>query len=441
MRRDFIVKLLSMRRLLALVALLLLPAGCEQPRPTFDVIIRNGSVYDGFAEAAQSVDVAVVGDRIAAVGTLDGARAALEVDATGLAVAPGFIDVQGRSGTTLLADGTGESHLRQGITSEIIGDVDSPAFWTKDTADVATLRAFSIAFDWTGADGYFERLLHRGVTLNVGTLVPVALAPWTDTAIDQAMRDGALGIAISRDVPSESAPLNELMALARVTATRGGVVTIQLPDRAAAAVQVVDSAIRIGREANVPIVLYPPDNFESLPIAELLAKIRTARAAGATIHATMNPYGVDGDLASWLRLSGASIGSQSPALGAVGLLSRSAAHPRAYGTFPRVLAKYVREDNVLTLGEAIRRMTSTAAAQFRLEGRGAIRVGNVADLVVFDPVQVRDHATLERPHQPSTGIHHVIINGVRVLDPTGLTGARPGRALFGRGRGPQGPPA
>src|SRR4051812_2365891 len=147
--------------------------GCvATPSNKFDLIVRGGQVVDGTGQAARRADVGVVGDRITAVGDLTNGTSGRVIDATGLVVAPGFIDVQGQSGTTLLADGNGEGHLRQGITSEIIGEGGSPAFWIAGTDDSDALRPFGLTFDWTGFTGYFERLRQRGTTINLGTFVP-----------------------------------------------------------------------------------------------------------------------------------------------------------------------------------------------------------------------------------------------------------------------------
>ena len=413
--------------------------GCRAPRQTFDLVIRGGQVYDGVSAEPQYVDVAINGDRIAAVGALADAAALREINAVGLVVAPGFIDVQSRSGTSLLADGAAESHLRQGITSEIIGDRDSPAFWTPSTADVATLRPFGVAFDWSGFDGYFEQLVRRGMTVNLGTMIPLAQTDGTPAVVEQGLRRGALGVAVMRgQVSARERTLGELLDLARSVAAHGGSVAIQTIGSRDQVLAGVDEAIDIARQANVPVVVYQPEvaGSDDDVLGELLAKIQAARAQGVSIHSTAAPEGEGDDTARgwWFRDSGASIGSQSAAVPADGILASKTAHPRAYAAFTTVLADYVRDDNVLSLGEAIRRMTSNAADQFRLEGRGIIRSGSIADVIVFDLAKVRLHATAERPHQHSTGMQHVIVNGVPVLDPNGLTGARPGRPMFGRAR-------
>ena len=551
-----------MRRLLFAVAVGVCAAGCQAQDPTFDLIVRGGTVYDGLSTEPQRVDIGVTGDRITAVGDLSAARGGRAINAAGLVVAPGFIDVQGQSGTTLLIDGNGESHLRQGITTEIIGEGSSPAFWTGQTADADALRPFGVSFDWTGFDGYFERLQQRGIAINLGTLVPATMVrreiigldnrdptpaelQRMEAMVEEGMKRGAVGLSSALIYPPGSfAKTAELIALARVAARHGGVYATHIRGESFNLMSALDEAIQIGRDANITVVIFhlkvaARENWGSM--GQVVAKLREADKSGVTVRATMYPYTAGGtslaaslplwvqqggrermlerledpairerarreiettidgwenlvrgsgfegiqiasvppaadqaligrriteiaaarkqdvwttyfqilretqgragalyhmmsedDVKTGLRDSGASIGSDSAAIRTEGILARGSPHPRAYGTFPRVLAKYVRDDRVISLGEAIRRMTTTAATHFRVEGRGRISERFAADLVVFDPATIQDHATFEQPHQYATGIHHVIVNGVPVLDPQGLTGARPGQRLYPR---------
>lgn len=553
-------------RLSAWLAALAVAAACTPSAPRFDVIVRGGDVLDGSGSPRRRADVGVSGDRITAIGDLSSASAGRVIDATGLVVAPGFIDVQGQSGTTLLADGNGESHLRQGITSEIIGEGGSPAFWTPDTVEGDSLKPFGIVFDWTGFAGYFDKLRQRGTTINVGTFVPATAvrrtiigmdnrAPSADelarmeAMVDQAMRDGAFGLSSALIyVPGSFASTEELVALARVAARHKGIYITHIRGESFNLFNALDEAIRIGREAGLPVVIFhlkvgAKANWGRMN--EAVAAIEKANAAGARVTATMYPYTAGGtglaatlplwvqeggrekmierlkdpatrararseietkidgwenllmaatfdgiqvasvprefdqsvigkrisqiaaerkadvwdvyfqllidsngrigalyhmmseaDVATGLRSRLVTIGTDSSALRAEGVLAQGSPHPRAYGTFPRVLGKYVRDDKLLSLEDAVQRMTGSAAAQIGIRDRGRIQERYMADLVVFNPATVKDNATYERPHQYPTGIEHVIVNGVPVLDPKGLTGARPGRPLYGPARQP-----
>jgi len=540
--------------------------GCAQPT-NYDLIVRGGMVLDGGGGEATRRDVGIKGDRIIAVGDLADGRAGRVIDASGLVVAPGFIDVQGQSGTTLLADGNGESHLRQGITTEIIGEGSSPAYWTKDTADLDALAPFGVAFDWTDASGYFNRLRERGTTINVGTFVPATAVRRTvigldnrpptaaeltrmEAMVDQAMQDGAFGLSSALIyVPGSFAQTAELVALAKVAARYQGIYITHIRGESFNLFSALDEAIGIGREAGLPVVIFhlkvaAKANWGRMN--EAIAKLTDANGAGVKVSATMYPYTAGGtglaatlplwvqeggrepmlarlkdpavrrraraeieskidgwenllqattfdgiqiasapkeidqaiigkrisqiaaerkadpwevyfqllidsggrigalyhmmseaDVVTGLRSSLVTIGTDSAALRKEGVLAQGAPHPRSYGTFPRVLGKYVRDDKVMTLGDAVRRMTSAAATQIGIKDRGRIQPGMLADVVVFNPATVTDNATYEKPHQYPTGIEHVIVNGVPVLDPKGLTGARPGRPVYGPARQPR----
>ena len=540
--------------------------GCAEPA-SYDLIVRGGTVLDGNGSAPARGDIGITGDRIVAVGDLSDGRAGRVIDASGLMVAPGFIDVQGQSGTTLLADGNGESHLRQGITTEIIGEGGSPAYWTKDTADDEALAPFGVAFDWTDANGFFNRLRERGTTINLGTFVPATAVRRTvigmdnrpptaaeltrmEDMVDQAMQDGAFGLSSALIyVPGSFAQTAELVALAKVAAKYQGIYITHIRGESFNLFNALDEAIGIGRDAGLPVVIFhlkvgAKANWGRMN--EALAKIDAANRSGVKVSATMYPYTAGGtglaatlplwvqeggreqmlarlkdpavrqraraeieskidgwenllqattfegiqvasapkeidqsiigkriaqiaverkadpwdvyfqlliesggrigalyhmmseaDVATGLQSSLVTIGTDSAALRQEGVLAQGSPHPRSYGTFPRVLGKYVRDDQVMTLSEAVRRMTSAAATQMGIKDRGRIQLGMLADLVVFNPATVMDNATYDKPHQYPTGIEHVIVNGVPVLDPRGLTGARPGRPVYGPAKSPR----
>jgi N-acyl-D-aspartate/D-glutamate deacylase len=424
-----------MRRLLALLALGAALA-CDSTPQTFDLIISGGEVYDGVSLDPHRLDIAINGDRIAGLGGLDTALARRRIDATGFVVAPGFIDVQSRSGISLLTEASGESHLRQGITSEIIGDMQSPAFWNAATADRATLKLFGLTFDWEGPDGYFARLLARGTPVNVGTLIPLSMVDGTEAAVEAAMRRGALGLSVMRGTGRVSAPITNLMPLAKVVAAHGGVIAVTLALAGAELLQAVDEVIQLASDARVAVTIYQPEEDDPSVLGELVARVMAARARGLRVHTTMTPDGGEAraSRAYWLRDSGASIGSQSAAVHPGGLLAGRIGQSRVDDAFATVFARYVREEHVISLGAAIQRMTSSAAGQFGLDGRGVLAEGNFADLVVFDPRTIRPSQANAVAHEDTPYVRHVIVNGVPVFDASGVTGARPGRVLAGRAR-------
>lgn len=551
---------------LFLTAAALAAGSCSPSRQRFDLIVRGGQVVDGTGVPPQRADVGVSGDRIAMVGDLSSATAGQVIDASGRMVAPGFIDVQGQSGTTLLADGNAESHIRQGITTEIIGEGGSPAFWVAGSDDGEALAPFGLTFDWTGFAGYFEKLRSRGTTVNVGTFVPATMvrrnilgmdnrAPTPEelsrmeAMVDQAMKDGAFGLSSALIyVPGTFATTEELIALARVAARHKGIYISHVRGESFNLFNALDEAIAIGRGAQIPVVIFhlkvaAKANWGRMN--EAVEKIQKAQAEGVAVSATMYPYAAGGtglaatlplwvqeggrermlerlqdpatrakarqeietkidgwenllmgttfdgiqiasvprefdqtiigkritqiaaerkadlwevyfsllidsggrigalyhmmseaDVATGLRAPFVTIGTDSAALRSEGVLAQGSPHPRSYGTFPRILGKYVREEKVLPLHDAVRRMTSLAATQMGIRDRGFIREQYLADLVIFNPDTIADTATYERPHQYPVGIDYVIVNGVTVLDPNGLTGVRPGRPVYGPARQP-----
>jgi len=408
------------------VCLVACAVGCS-PQPDFDVIIRGGTVYDGTGELSgvRPVDVGITGDRIRAIGDLSTRRAPLVVDANGKVVAPGFIDAQSRAGLTLLADGSGDNHLRQGITSEILTD-GSPALWTAPTADTLALQRYNLTFDWKNLTGYLTKLESRGTAINVGTLIPLSAARAAgnrDAFIDAAMRDGAFGI--DDDVHAGEQEVAEVAAIA---GRNSGVVMVRADSDVAAT---DDAMVAVGSRARRLIIADLSHSPATHPAAELIARILRVIPRMTYVLGTVTPYPpasgeADTAVRETVKFGGALVvtdsGTAKDSTAAAGL------HPAGFGAFPRLFA-LVRDAHLIELREAVRRATSTPATLYQIEQRGYIRENYFADLVVFNPQTISDRATFEKPSQYPVGIEYVIVNGVVELTPRGLTGSRAGSRL------------
>ena len=440
------------------VAILLAVCVACARAPEFDIVVSGATTYDGAGtpEGVRRIDVGIKGDHIIALGNLSGRTARQVIDARGRAVAPGFIDAYGRSGTTLLADGNGESHTRQGITTEILAD-GGPAYWTAATTpptDQALLVQFNVTLGANEPASYVEQLSARGTSINVARLVPGsflstsvaadATRPLTPSdlgkmqdVLDTAMRGGAVGLSIDWDAPGTRAFTNdELIGLARIVSRSGGLYVSTLRGDTP-----VDTGIRqvvaisAAAGADLPFMIA---NLNVLPsaqkgtLATAIAAFREADARGiAASGSVTSDADDDADLRAALSYSRAVIGTGTAAARAEGALSRVSMQPAAYGAFPRLLGQYVRNAKLLELREAIYRVTGLPAAQFHLMQRGFIRENYFADLVIFNPETIASRATTEQPHQYPIGIDYVIVNGVLVVTPRGHTGAHPGRDLPG----------
>lgn len=509
-----------------------------------DLVIRGGDLVDGTGAPARRADVGVRGDRIVALGDLRSAHRV--IDARGKVVTPGFIDIQSQSVFTLLADGNGESHVRQGITTEIVGEGGSPGQLTpkilaQDPRYAEWLSALGLSLDWRGFDGWFAKLEERGTSVNVGAFASVDLlraevmglddrAPTKGelaamrAILDRSMREGTFGLASALAYPPASyATTDELVALAEVAAGHGGLYASHVRGESGRVFDAVREAIAIGERARLPVLVY------HLKIAgrpnwgrmkEMGALFEDARSRGIAVSACQYPYaaagaGIIAPIPDWAQEGGppalvlrlrdpatrarvrremdereAFLGRVDFAAIQVGdrriadiarergedpfetyfdlvILHRTNlfvvyhsmseddvrtamrfpwlsfatdaeatspaqkmnVHPRAYGSFPRVLGRYVRDDGLLTLEDAVRKMTSLPASQLGLTDRGVVREGTFADLVVFDPDAVADRATFEAPHVYPVGIDHVVVNGVVTVDSGEHTGARAGRSV------------
>ena len=538
----------------------------------YDLIIRNGHIIDGTGNPWYAADVAVSGDRLAAIGDLREAHAKREIDAKGRIVAPGFIDMLGQSEVSLLLDNRSLSKLSQGITTEITGEGGSIAPQNEKTIapQKPFLDHYKLTIDWTTLDGYFRRLEKQGTPLNIGTYVgsaqvreavigdddraptPAELGQMK-VLVEQAMKDGALGLSSALIYPPNIyAKTDELIALAQVASKYGGLYATHMRSEGASEMPALAEAMRIGREANLPVEIFHL-KVSGKPrwgsMKNVVAAIQLARDSGLDIAADMYPYtagatalasalppwvadgGVQkllerlkdpairartkkdlaGDHPDWENLfydcggaSGVLISSvQNPELkqfegktvedvakswkkspedtlmdfvladnaqtGAIyfmaseedlriglsqpwtsigldagemsldGPIYEPHTHPRAMGSMPRFLGRYVRDEHLLSLEAAIRKITSLPTQREHLESRGLLKPGYFADITIFDPATIIDHATFTKPDQLSDGIDFTIVNGQVVYDHGKLTGATAGRILRGRGWHPEAP--
>ena len=559
----------GLRNNLLLVVLLLAAAQllCAQAptSPPFDVVITNGHIIDGTGSPWYSGDVGIRDGKIATVGNLADAARKRTIDAQGMVVAPGFIDMLGQSELTILVDPRLPSKIYQGITTEITGEGGSVAPLNDAIiqADQPTYSHLKITPDWRTLRQYFARLEKQGMGINLATYVgatQVRRMVLGDTDVqpnpaqlDQmramvrdAMHDGAVGLSTSlMYAPAPYAKTEELIALASEASKFGGIYATHMRNESDAESAAIDEAVRIGREAHIPVEIWHfktagKPNWGRMP--EMVAKVQRARDSGIDIaadtyaytawsnslSAIVPPWVHDGGDAKmverlkdpsararirkemmtpskewdneWQSLEGAqsilislvrnpalknlqgktieviakqqgkdpidaifdlliqdpttevvafgmaepdvvlglqqpwvSIDNDSSGTAPEGILGEEHPHPRAYGTFPHILRKYVREEKKLTLEDAIRKFSALPAQRMRLTDRGVLKQGMWADVVVFDPARVRDLATFENPNQLSEGMEYVLVNGAPVIESGKMTGARPGKVLRGPG--------
>jgi N-acyl-D-amino-acid deacylase len=537
---------------------LLLLSGAANP---YDVVIRNGHIIDGTGSPWYSGDIGIRGGRIATIGNLTSAPAKQIIDARGMVVAPGFIDMLGQSELTILVNPHLPSKIYQGITTEITGEGGSVAPLSDAilTADRVGYEHYGIEPDWRTFREYFARLRKQGIGINLASYVGATQvrrmvlgdADRAPTAAEldrmkalvrEAMEDGAVGLSTSLQyAPAPYATTEELIALASEAARFGGIYATHMRSEADDIIPALDEAIRIGREARIPVEIWhlkAAGKANWGRMSEIIAHIQKARDAGVDITADTYAYtagfntfsaiippwahnGGDAKLIErlqdpatrarirkemesrsgkweneWQEVTGpesilvgavqnpklmplqgktiaqiakiwgkdpidtvfdlliedqaftgvaifmmsepdvvlalqqpwVSIWNDSQGTAPDGLLGREHPHPRAYGTFPRILWKYVREEHKLTLPDAIRKFTALPAQRMRLTDRGVLKQGMWADVVVFDPETIRDRATFADPNQLSTGMHFVLVNGVPVIEEGKMTNALPGKA-------------
>ena len=534
----------------------------------YDIVIRNGRIVDGTGSPWYSGDVGIREGKIAAIGHLAGAASKRVLDAAGMVVAPGFIDMLGQSDLTILVNPHVPSKIFQGITTEITGEGGSVAPLNDAIleSDRVSYQHLNITPDWRTFSQYFARLEKQGIGINFASYVGAtqvrrmilgdddrtpnqAELEQMKSLVREAMKEGAVGLSSALQyAPAPYAKIEELIALAAESARFGGIYATHMRSEGDAIKAALDETIRIAREAKTPVEIWHlkaagKSNWGRMP--EIIARIEEARQSGVDISADTYAYtawfnsfsafippwaheGGDKKLlerlkdpamrarirkemltpttawdnewqevpgpeavlvsvvynpkllplqgktlaqiaASWgkdpletifdlliqddahtyvavfgmsesdvalaLEQPWVSIDNDSQGTAPDGVLGREHPHPRAYGTFPRILCKYVREEKKLRLEEAIRKFSALPAQRMRLADRGVIKAGMWADLVVFDPETVRDLATFENPNQLCEGMQYVLVNGVPVIDGGKMTNALPGKVLRGPGYG------
>ncbi len=536
----------------------------------YDVIVRGGAVYDGSGGRPRVADLGIRGDLIATIGDLSKASATRVLDARGLAVAPGFINMLSWSVESLIVDGKSQGEIRQGVTTEIFGEGDSmgpltPAMKKQREEGMGDIR---YKIEWTTLSEYLQYLEKRGISTNVASYIGAATIREHVIGLDDRkatpeqmermrelvraeMKAGALGIGSSLIyAPAVYADTHELIELSKVAAQYQGKYISHMRSEGDLLVEAVDELILIAREAKIPAEIYHlkaagESNWGKL--GAVIQKVEAARAEGLKVTADMYTYtagatGFDACLPPWSRSGGpdavfkrledpatraristemkakgsgwenicaaagspermlllefknealkplqgktlaeavklrggkdwtevimdlvhedrtrvgvafflmsednvrkevklpwVSFGSDAASMAPEGVFLRSSTHPRAYGNFSRLLGRYVREEKLIPLEEAVRRLAALPAQNLGLDRRGLLKEGMFADVVAFDPLTIGDRATFDDPHRYSVGMKHVVVNGTPVLVDGEHTGTRPGRAVWGPGRDP-----
>ncbi len=556
-----------MKYILYSLLLIVFFAGCKKQE--YDVVIRGGTVYDGSGKPGIVTDVAINADTIAFIGDLSKAVGKKELDATGLAVAPGFINMLSWAVESLIIDGKSQSDIRQGVTLEVFGEGNSMGpLNDKMKADALDAMRrnpdYKYDIDWTSLGEYLESLQKRGVSPNVASFIGATSVRVHElgyanrkpnaeelermkTLVKQAMEEGAIGVGSSLIyAPANYSNTEELVEICKVAGEYGGMYITHMRSEGNNIFGAVDETIRIAREGKLPAEIYHlkmagKDNWWKLD--SVLAKIDDANKEGLKITADMYTYtagatGLDASMPPWVQEGGIkewikrlqdpkirkkaldemrkpsdkwenlllmagspervlllgfandslkrftgktlaevakiygkspeetamdlvindstrvdaayfmmseenvkrqialpylSFGSDAGSPAAEGVFLKSNDHPRAYGNFARLLGKYVRDEKVIPIEEAIRKLTSLPASNLKIKSRGSLLPGYFADLAIFDPAKIQDNATFEKPHQYATGMVHVFVNGTQVLENGEHTGAKPGRVVRGPG--------
>jgi N-acyl-D-amino-acid deacylase len=547
-----------------LVGLLLLVVTSAALAADYDVIVRNGNIYDGTGAPPYQADVAIDGDRVVAIGDFAEMTADTDIDATGLAVAPGFFNMLSHAHLSLIKDGRAMSDILQGVTFEVLSEISMSPITDETAAFYASMiDEEGVDISWRSLAEYLETVETSGVSPNFATFVSAATVrvnvlglddvdptpeqlETMQSQVDQAMRDGALGLTDALIyAPGNYAETPELIALAKVAGQYGGIYTAHIRSEANQFIEAIDETLLIGQEANLPVKIHHlkaggTPNWPKMDIA--LDKIDALRKQGVPVTADMYTYvagatGLDASMPPWVQAGGydewagrlqdpeirakvkaematnaqdwenlgylagpdgmmvvgfknpdlkkysgmtltevavlrnedpldtmmnlviedgsrvgtvyflmseenlkkqiqqpwVMFGSDAGAPAAEGETLEEGAHPRTYGNVARLLGKYVREEKVITLQEAVRRLTLLPAETLSIAYRGRLAPGYYADLAIFNPDTVADHATFDNPHQYATGMEFVLVNGVPVVSQGKHTGATPGRAIRGPG--------
>ncbi len=537
-----------------------------QTSPSFDLVITNGHIIDGTGSPWYSGDLGIRDGKIVAIGNLTQGARKRSIDAKGMVVAPGFIDMLGQSEETILVDPRLPSKIYQGITTEITGEGGSiaPLNDALIQADKTKYEHLKITPDWRTFREYFARLEKQGMGINLASYVgatqvrrmvlgdadvqpTAAQLEQMKALVRDAMKDGTVGVSTSLEyAPAPYAKTEEIIALAGEASKFGGIYATHMRSEGDAVMTAIDETLRIGKEAQIPVEIWHLKvagkvNWGRMP--EVVAKLTAARAQGMDVSADtyaypawsndfsafIPPWAHDGgdkklierlkdptararirkdmlmpsndwdnewheipgpeaviicavqnpkllplqgktlanvaklwnkdpmdalfdllieddaftsvavfgmsepDVALALQQSWVSLDNDSSGTSPEGILGQEHPHPRAYGTFPRILRKYVREEKKLTLEDAIRKFSALAAQRIHLADRGVLKAGMWADVVVFDPATIKDVATFENPNQLSQGMEYVLVNGTPVIDQGKMTGALPGKVVRGAG--------
>jgi N-acyl-D-amino-acid deacylase len=552
-----------MKTIRTIIFLLIILCGCSSPEK-YDVLIKNGQIHDGSGLPSFAGDIGIIADTIAEIGNLKNASGKIEINAEGLAVAPGFINMLSWAVESLIEDGRSQSDIRQGVTLEVLGEGESMGPLNKKMKLDMKNSQGDIKYDieWTTLGEYLEFLEKRGVSANIASFVGATTlrvyvigyenraptGPELDTMkmlLRQAMEEGAVGLSSALQyVPASFAKTDELIELCKETAKYDGMYISHIRDEGNKLLSALDEIIATAKEAGIRSEVYHlkqvgKSNWNKL--GDAIRKIDSARAAGIQITADMYNYtasatGFDIIMPDWVQEGGfdewakrlgdpairkkigpeitdaiiqktgsadkvliigfntdslkyltgktlaeiakmwnkspeetvmdlviqdhsrvgvvyfsmsednvrkqitlpwMSFGSDAGSYAAEGVFLKSSCHPRAYGNFARLLGKYVREEKNISLEEAIHKLTTLPAGNLKIKKRGAIKTGYYADLAIFDPGKIQDHATFENPQEYSTGMVHVFVNGIQVLKDGEHTGAKPGKVIRGPGWKPK----